>query len=72
MGSALLRKGAHDKRLRTAKPTQAALDGAGATLLTIWPELMVEALGVIGSIYRHSGTAFALLFDAPLVARSRG
>ena len=50
---AVLRKGAHDKRLYTSELTQTALDGAGAHLLAIWPELTVEALGVSDSIYRH-------------------
>jgi hypothetical protein len=50
---AVLCKGAHDKRLYTSELTQTALDGAGAHLLAIWPELPVEALGVSGSIYRH-------------------
>jgi hypothetical protein len=51
---AVLRKGTHDKRLRTSELSQTALDGAGAPLLAIWPsELMVEALGVLDSIYRH-------------------
>ena len=48
---AVLRKGAHDKRLYTSELTQTALDGAGAHLLAIWPELTVEALGVSDSIY---------------------
>jgi hypothetical protein len=56
-------------RRRCAPLTQTALDGAGAHLLAIWPELTVEALGVTNSIYR---TALALLFAAPLAVRSRG
>jgi hypothetical protein len=48
----VLRKGAHDKRLYTSELTQTALDGAGAHLLAIWPELTVEA---------EAGSARALL-----------
>jgi hypothetical protein len=48
---AVFRKGAHDKRLHTSELSHTALDGAGAPLLAIWPELMVEALGVLDSIY---------------------
>jgi hypothetical protein len=40
---AVLSEGAHDKRLHTSELTQTALDGAGAHLLAIWPELTVGA-----------------------------
>jgi hypothetical protein len=42
--ASVFREGAHNKRLHTSELTQTALDGAGAPLLAIWPELMVEAL----------------------------
>jgi hypothetical protein len=50
---AVLSKGAHDKRLHTSELAQAALDGAGAPLLAIWPRLVVEALDVLDPIHRH-------------------
>jgi hypothetical protein len=59
---------AHDKHLHTDELTQTALDRAGAPLLTIWPELMVEALGVLDYLPALPSPFCSLYHSLPALA----
>jgi hypothetical protein len=46
-------KGARHQRLNTVELMHMAFDGADATLLAAWLQLMVEALGALGPAHRR-------------------